>query len=45
LIASARARSLLREIVADEFPRMGVLARLELAPEADIEDLGQLKLP
>ena len=45
LIASSRARCSLQEIVADEFPRMGVLSRLELPPEADIEEFGQLKLP
>ena len=44
LITSSAARHPLREIVAQEFPRMGVLSRLELPPEATLQTVGRLRL-
>jgi flagellar biosynthesis component FlhA len=44
LITSPGARAPLRKIVAQEFPKMGVLSRLELPPEAVLQPLGQLRL-
>ncbi len=44
LLTSDRVRSKLRRIVAREFPRIGVLAKSEIAPEATLWVAGDLHL-
>lgn len=45
VITSSAAQRRLSEIIQDEFPLVGVVSRLELPPEARIEELGRLKAP
>jgi flagellar biosynthesis component FlhA len=45
VITSSAAQRPLREVVRDEFPLVGVVARVELPPEAKVEELGRLRAP